>query len=241
MMKKNARNFELMAMFLSLIILYCTAAASASAAEENLFPEIDTDRKGSIFITLAEESGKTPTDGRLLLVSMDVLKNYYESMDDESYEDVMEKIRGTAESEWIELLRTFGTEVEIDSNGSAGFYNLPFGSYMILQTVPSSGYYAISSFNVKIPMFEDGEWIYDIDASPKTEPLRPVPEPELPPGNPEPEIIPPEEPETEAADNGGLPQTGQLNWPIPLLAGGGLLLVVIGLVLSMRKKDRHAS
>ena len=35
----------------------------------------------------------------------------------------------------------------------------------------------------------------------------------------------------------GLPQTGQLNWPVPVLAGGGIALVAVGLWLS--RKRRH--
>lgn len=35
-----------------------------------------------------------------------------------------------------------------------------------------------------------------------------------------------------------LPQTGQLNWPVPLMAGAGLLLIMIGFAfISMRKND----
>ena len=34
-------------------------------------------------------------------------------------------------------------------------------------------------------------------------------------------------------------QTGQLNWPIPILAGGGLVLLLLGWVLIIRKKNQN--
>ncbi len=240
MMKKNGRSFRCKAAFLTLVILFAAARAGAFASEGIDYPEIEADRKGSIFVTLAEESGKTPTDGVLMLIPVDKLESYHEPLDEDALKKWIEKFMRDTGSEQFEMLKAIGTEAKIDSHGSAGFYDLPLGTYLIMQTVPSSGYFAMSSFYVHIPMFADGAWIYDIDASPKTELLKPNSEPELPPEEPKPEI-PSKEPDTEALINGGLPQTGQLNWPIPLLAGGGLLFVVIGLVLSLRKKDRHAS
>lgn len=34
-------------------------------------------------------------------------------------------------------------------------------------------------------------------------------------------------------------QTGQLNWPVPLLAGAGAVLMAVGIMLN-RRKDDHA-
>lgn len=47
------------------------------------------------------------------------------------------------------------------------------------------------------------------------------------------EVIPAAEPEPV----GTLIQTGQLLWPVPVLAGGGIALVAVGLWLS--RKRRH--
>ncbi|MCD7763296.1 MAG: LPXTG cell wall anchor domain-containing protein, partial [Lachnospiraceae bacterium] len=40
-----------------------------------------------------------------------------------------------------------------------------------------------------------------------------------------------------------LPQTGQLNWPVPVLAAGGILLLLVGRYLkrSEEKREKHAS
>lgn len=67
--------------------------------------------------------------------------------------------------------------------------------------------------------------------------------PETPPGETPPEQ-PPEKPETPSAPEAstpkpGLPQTGQLWWPVPLLMALGLLFVAVGLV-RRRQTDRGA-
>jgi LPXTG-motif cell wall-anchored protein len=38
-----------------------------------------------------------------------------------------------------------------------------------------------------------------------------------------------------------LPQTGQLNWPVPLMAMSGLLLFAFGWWLKQREKVRHGA
>ena len=44
-------------------------------------------------------------------------------------------------------------------------------------------------------------------------------------------------PETSTSSSGKLPQTGQLWWPVPLLAGGGILFIAIGLRIRSRKEN----
>ena len=36
-----------------------------------------------------------------------------------------------------------------------------------------------------------------------------------------------------------LPQTGQLWWPVPLLAGGGIVFIAMGLRIRSRKENQH--
>ena len=67
---------------------------------------------------------------------------------------------------------------------------------------------------------EDGQYRYDVTAAIKSE-LEREPETTVPPSTQ------PEDPK--------LPQTGQLNWPVPVLAAAGLGLFTLGLIL--RKKE----
>lgn len=75
----------------------------------------------------------------------------------------------------------------------------------------------------------------------------------VPPENPTPELPdPPEPPPSETTpepppvdvspgkvDDASLIQTGQLNWPIPVLAGAGAVLIAVG-VLCLNRKDENA-
>ncbi len=247
-MKKSRTLFRTEAAFLSLIILFWTASAAFAAAEEILPP--GAEKKGSIFVTLADETGVTPMDGVLTLYQ--VMGQDAEITEDFSLEDLLQNYLSVPREELLEFLGSdAGTDAEIGRDGSACFYDLSEGVYLILQKINSDGYYPITPFLVSIPLDVGGELVYEVDASPKTEALMPLTEKEkqdeeAPPAEPENLPEKPEtetdEPKTEAseAEKGALPQTGQLNWPIPVLAGGGLLLIVIGLLLS-RKKKRHVS
>lgn len=111
-------------------------------------------------------------------------------------------------------------------DGIAKFSGLPTGLYLILQNKAAKGYSKLNAFLVSIPYMEDGEYIYDVTAAIKTELER---EPE------------PTEPKPTKPEGPKLPQTGQLNWPVPLLAVCGLALVVLGCFLRSRKKEYYGT
>lgn len=149
-----------------------------------------------------------------------------------------------------------GTVREVDANGNVNFDDLELGLYLVVQTKASKGYKPVNSFLVSLPMAEDGEWNYEVDASPKVGAYTPEPEtPPFPPNKPDKPNTPdtPENPDNPVApgtpdspvapgspDNpvlpghpnnpvmNGLPQTGQLNWPIPVMAISGMLLFAFG-------------
>ena len=76
-----------------------------------------------------------------------------------------------------------GTVREVDANGNVNFYDLELGLYLVVQTKASKGYKPVNSFLVSLPMAEDGEWNYEVDASPKVGAY--TPEPETPPSPPD--------------------------------------------------------
>lgn len=115
-----------------------------------------------------------------------------------------------------------GKEKTINSQGEVVFEDLVLGLYLLVQEEAAEGYFAASPFLVSVPMNHGEEWIYDVDASPKVdierEPTTPTaPEP---PGTPQ------------------IPPTGQLKWPIPVLAVSGLLLFAIGWSFCAGKKKK---
>ncbi|MBQ4129166.1 MAG: hypothetical protein IJD68_05290 [Ruminococcus sp.] len=114
------------------------------------------------------------------------------------------------------------------SNGKAIFSNLETGIYVVCQRLgeETKGYAAINPFLISLPQWQNDTYVYDITAAPK------VP---LVPSSTEPtESTKPTQPD----DTQDLPQTGQLNWPVPLMAVLGLAIFSIGWGLFFGSKRR---
>jgi len=115
------------------------------------------------------------------------------------------------------------TTVDV-KNGKAKFSELSTGLYLILQEKAAPGYSKLNPFLISVPRLEEGAYQYHVTASVKTELER---EPD------------PTEPTTTEPKDPQLPQTGQLNWPIPVLVVGGLALFAVGWVLCFGKKREN--
>ncbi len=113
----------------------------------------------------------------------------------------------------------------IGKDGKVQFSDLEVGLYLIVQHEAAPGYNAIAPFLVSLPYMEDGTYRYDLDAVPKTALKQELKPTDPPPTKPSP---------TKPSPN--LPQTGQLWWPVPVLACGGLALFSIGLALNRRRE-----
>lgn len=107
---------------------------------------------------------------------------------------------------------TSGQTRELGSGGSACFSPLEPGLYLLVQRQAARGFLPVEPFLVGLPRQVDGALQYHVDASPKC-----APEPSDP-GSP------------------GIPQTGQLRWPVAVLAAAGLVLLAAG-VLLLRKES----
>lgn len=117
------------------------------------------------------------------------------------------------------MLQEYAIENKIEGVIETKFENLSEGTYLIIKED------VIVPFLVTVPMMVDGVEVYDIETFPKTSPETP-------------DILEKKEPEDTTPSRGGgrLPQTGQLNWPIPVMAVSGLLLFVAGWCICFRKK-----
>ena len=114
-------------------------------------------------------------------------------------------------AKWAREHSAEGKTVSIDAQGSAVFSELKLGLYLIVQTTPASGRAVVKPFLVSVPARDGEQLLYDVDASPKVSA----------PGAPT--VTP-----TPAPSGDKLPQTGQLWWPVPVLAVLGLLCVALG-------------
>ncbi len=122
-----------------------------------------------------------------------------------------------------------GTKVAIDDNGVVIFENLQLGLYLITQQEASEGFELVNPFLVSVPANKEGVYIYDVDATPKMSLEKRPPEESESESEPESETTPPD-----------IPQTGLTQWPIPILAIGGLFLIIVGCSLYISgKKKKH--
>lgn len=119
-----------------------------------------------------------------------------------------------------------GTTLEIGADGVWSASGLELGLYLIVQNDPAEGYEAITPFLVSIPAYENGGYVYDVSAEPKMSTLTQAPE--------EPE----DTSEPAGPADSVLPQTGQLNWPIPVLAVLGMCLILAGWWLRIGRQGR---
>ena len=138
-----------------------------------------------------------------------------------------------------------GVTKNIDADGKVCFADLPIGLYLVVQTEAAEGYYAASPFLISIPVTQNDEWQFDVDASPKVEVNKEPTNPTTPnqPDNPDEPGTPdspgtPNKPGTPGKPGTpNIPQTGQLKWPIPVLSVAGLLLFILGWALCFRKRE----
>ena len=104
--------------------------------------------------------------------------------------------------------------VTVDRDGNATFSDLTFGLYLVVQKTAAPGL-------VSVPYLYADEYQYDVTSQPKTDLEREV-KPTAPPSS-----------------GGGkkLPQTGQLWWPVPVLACAGLGCIAVGLFRRREARD----
>lgn len=109
-----------------------------------------------------------------------------------------------------------GSAVKVGVDGKAEFKDLEPALYLVYQQESADGYENVAPFVVGVPNVVDGEYVYDFDATPKVSVTK-VPEKPAP----------------------SLPQTGQLNWPVPVCAVCGVFLFAIGWFLFANGKKRN--
>lgn len=219
-MKKKILAFLLVLVLLHNTVLHVSAK----------YPVPDLTRKGSITFEMVLDGirlngGKMnickvgniqENDGDYTFVPIDKLKN--SNVD-------LQKTNHAVAKELLKLVekRNLTTSTAQIVKGKASFEDLSMGLYLVWQNEEDAtkGYSPISPFLISIPQLEGDRYDYSIVAKPKV-PLKQEPD-EPPKTPPPPPNTPPPPPE--------LPQTGQLNWPIPVMAVAGCLLFIIGLIL----------
>lgn len=98
------------------------------------------------------------------------------------------------------------------------------GLYLVVQHQAAVGYNPIAPFLVSVPISEDNQYVYDVNATPKVEIITKT---------------------NASADSTAkpagtvLPQTGQLKYPVPVFAIVGLCLIGSGMILRNAPRDEN--
>jgi len=194
----------------------------------------DFNRKGSVSINLTYKG--EPVSGGIFSIyrvadvvenngdfsfrMIDELSDYDISLDDLGDFDLAQKIE--------EAVRDAGLPARmdmVDDKGHIAFGDLSLGLYLLIQPKRSDGYNAVEPFLVAVPNMENGTYNYDVNASPKVE-LEPAP------------TTKPTDPPPGTTLPGKLPQTGQNNWPVPVMLVFGMLFVFAGCWLHISGKGK---
>lgn len=197
-------------------------------------PELD--RSGSIQVEM-RYAGKPVSGGTWMLYRVGEIQeedgNYGFALTGEfaQWDGTLENVQN---GELAQKLKAYamsqnliGTSQPVGQDGKVRFENVQTGLYLLVQYQAAEGYDEVSPFLISVPVREEGTYQYDVDASPKVA-LTPAPT------EPQPTESVPTEP--------SLPQTGQLNWPIPVLTVAGLSLFAMGwgLFRHQKRSDHEA-
>ena len=140
--------------------------------------EFDPGRTGSISVTLAEQTEKTPivgaelsvyyiatvgtdTEGTFTYIYTEDFARSGIALDDPELAIKLDH--------YLSENDVTATRIYTDETGTAACSGLPLGLYFIRQTNTVEGFAPCVPFLVTVPMENDGSYVYDVNASPKTE------------------------------------------------------------------------
>ncbi|MBP3708452.1 MAG: hypothetical protein J6J36_07680 [Clostridia bacterium] len=155
-----------------------------------------------------------------------------------------------------------GTIASTNNNGEVNFKDLSTGLYLVVETKGVTGYYNINPFIISIPDEENGEWIYNISSTPKVKAMAnpqgkpPVSEPDDNPNEDNSVIDEGDKPNDKntqdenneiASSNNEVNQnignqlikTGQDIWPIVIFSVLGIICIIIGIAITLRRKKNE--
>ena len=207
-----------------LLLALCLLLLSALPAHAVEIPDLDA--QGSVRVQMKTDSTPVPGGSLTLyrvgaIVQTDTGFGFVPAGEFEGYPGTLEDLGKTTAAELAKYAASNGISGEsqtIDETGTAVFDPLEPGLYLLTQPKSGDGYLPADPFLVTLPMAQDGSYVYQVDASPKVT-LHPAPTQPTQPGDPT------------------LPQTGQLNWPIPVLVAAGASCLIAGVILGRKGKD----
>lgn len=217
-------------LWIALLLLFLVLPQAYAA------PEIDPEQRGSISIQISY-AGEAVSGGSITLYHAATLGEDMQFVPVPEFSGCRVDLNGTLSAATARKLASYadaqsipGVTVSLGQDGRASFPDLGPGLYLLVQEEAGKGFLNINPFVISIPTVIGDAVYYDVDASPKAAP-EPLPTDPTDPTDPTKPTDPPNPP--------GLPQTGQLNWPVPVLALCGTILVIMGLFLCFGRRKKH--
>ena len=287
------------------MITLCVAVLLILACPLTVFAEeLDPQKTGSVSVTLTDQYHKEPIvgaelcvyyvasahqnpNGNLRYVYTDAFENAGIHIDDPTLAAKLDA--------YVVKNNVASVKITTDANGTATCKNLALGLYFIRQTGAVEGFAPCTPFTVTVPGKSGDGFIYDVNASPKTEVAKltsitikkvwntdasteaadQITVQLLQNGNVVRtatlnaqnnwQVTYTDMPESDAysvkeidvpngftatysktgyiftvTNTSTLSQTGQLMWPIPVLALVGMVLIAVGIVLLQKKRNTNA-
>ena len=224
---------RILSVLLALAMMFALAVHASATGE---MPPLDG--KGSLTIVMSYD-GQALEDGKVNILRIGAVEKVSEETYDfrifsdlgrqtitqeELYDpDVAEELLVKGKKQYMKNILSAPIK-----DGSVVFKNLDTGLYVVWQEKGDAceGLYAFQPFLISVPRWQYDHYDLNVTAAPKV-PLLPeaTEPPTTPPATTEPGTPPP-----------SLPLTGQMNWPIPMMAVAGVMLIVIGLILCANRK-----
>jgi len=214
---------RIISLFAVLILLY-SVCITAFAHD---VPDIT--RKGSIQITMRHGQELLPGGSITLFRVGEVCENngdfgFSLTGDFKNSQLSLEDIKTAVVAETFEKYANEndlrGSTKEIGQDGKVIFDDLELGLYLLVQYDAAEGYNCMNSFLISVPGLEDGQYVYDVDGSPKMSALEKKPV------------------EVEQPDDSEAPRTGEFGHPFSALVSSGLSLLVVSGILFFRKQKK---
>lgn len=287
------------------IIILCLTIVLISTCSYKVFAkEYNPNSTGSISVTLADKKQNIAIAGAELsvyyiaTVLMDtdgnLIYDYTENFK-QIDTDIGDTELATKLDAFVSQHSISSTKMTTNTDGTATCADLPLGLYFIKQTGAVEGFAPCTPFIVTVPNEKDGEYFYEVNASPKTEVEKLVSITIKKVWNTDKSTEATDDVTVQLFKNGNLVktailnaqndwqitysdmlesdaysvkeinvpkgftdtykqegnvfivtntstliQTGQLVWPIPVLAIGGMLLVAVGIILLQKKRKTNA-
>lgn len=186
----------------------------------------DMAKTGSVSVTMIYEGNTVPGGTLTLYQAGEISENNgsYSFVPAEAFKESGVSLNDLSSASLASDLAAYvsansltGVTVEIGNDGKATADGLTLGLYLVVQTRAADGYEKVAPFLVSVPMNEGGSYLYNVDAAPKMSTLTK--------STPDTPTVP------TASSETALPQTGQLNWPVPVLAAAGVCLFLTGWAL----------